>query len=202
MFHIKTFESFIIESYNRYPLYHFTYSGKIFDIMKEDLLRVSKPYLPHPNMPQESISLTRNKLFSEKRHYKIRLELDSAKLLAAGFKPVPISEFNLGKKILPTDYNIPSEQEEERIYKSIPNIGKYITSIEVNNLLLGYTVDNFLFKITKDAIKKEIKILTDFLLKYPHITLKQTWDWKIDKNSPIINAEFINKFMKEKEKQP
>lgn len=208
MNYLKYFESFLFES-NRAPLYHFTHSNKFFKIIDEDILKTNKPYLTHTDLPQQSISVTRNKLFSEKKFYKYRLELDTNKLLAAGFKPIPINEFNLSAKIsLKTfgsetpDENIPTEQEEERIYKSIPNIGKYIINIDVD----GSDVSQMIYHI--EAYKNNlhlletaypwIKRIIDFLNKYPHINFRQLKKWKIDKDTPILNAKLIDEITKKK----
>jgi hypothetical protein len=202
MLYLKKFESFLNESINRAPLYHFTKSDKFLKIITEDLLKTNKPYLTHPDLPKESISLTRDKLFIQKSFSKYRIELDTDKLLAAGFKPIPIHEFNLSAKIdkikfgseIPDNF-IPSNQQEERIYKSIPNIGKYIINIDVNN---DYTILDIIkqLELHKDIQHYPIKEIIDFLLKYPNINLRQLLNWRLDKNMPPLNAKLINELIK------
>ena len=206
MLYLKKFESFLNESINRAPLYHFTKYDKFLKIITEDLLKTNKPYLTHPDLPQESISLTRDKLFSQKSFSKYRIELDTDKLLAAGFKPIPIHEFNLSAKIakkkfgseIPDNF-IPSGQQEERIYKSIPNIGKYIINIDVNGSSpYDYTILDIIkqLELHKDNQHYPIKEIIDFLLKYPNINLRQLLNWRLDKNMTPLNAELINKLIK------
>ena len=207
MLYLKHFESFLLESTSRAPLYHFTYQNKLNRIFIDDLLKSNRPYLTRPNMPQESISVTRNKYYSERRFYKFRIKLDTNKLLAAGFKPIPINEFNLSVlKDVGPDYNIPTQQEEERIYKSIPNIGKYITDIDISDLFSGFKVEDIINNIPQfisnledtPLLTEDIKLLINYLLKYPHINFNQTWNWKPDKNSRTLNAQLITSISEKK----
>jgi hypothetical protein len=181
---IQTFVEFIEESYlggSRQPLYHLT--TRFVAILDSDLLRCGKPTrVTHGK--NKSISVTRNIDFShDGAGISEIIELDADKLMRAGIRPYPADE--LGSAIkqdktrnfsksnfdevksgkrgtkhgldLPTDPVLETEFEE-RIYQDIPNLGRYMMSI---NLERSNSNRN-------RALEIESKI-SEYLKKYPHI---------------------------------
>lgn len=193
MLYLKTFESYL--KGHRAPLYHFT--DNLLKLIKDDILNLGNPTYPK-NI--KTICLTRFPGYTEAKGSN-RLQLDTDKLIKAGFKPYPVDEMGLGisgrlKKWKQEDEEvpsskikaflgyskpfrqglkfthgvkgdeflnkgepyIPSEYEfEERIYKPIPNIGKYIQFIDLHR------VPN----------KEELEILKKYIKKYPHIIIRK-----------------------------
>ena len=181
---IQTFVEFIEESYlggSRQPLYHLT--TRFVDILDSDLLRCGKPTrVTHGK--DKSISVTRNIDFShDGAGISEIIELDADKLMRAGIRPYPADELgsvikqdktrNFSKSNfdevksgkrgtkhgldLPTDPVLETEFEE-RIFQDIPNLGRYIMSI---NLERSNSNRN-------RALEIESKI-SEYLKKYPHI---------------------------------
>ena len=202
MLFIKTFESYL--QGQRAPLYHFT--NNLYKLMQDDILNLGQPSYPK-NI--KAICLTRFPCYVEAKGSD-RLQLDTNKLIKAGFKPTPIAEigsmvsnrikkddelpawkakqfygyskpfqqgmtFTHGVNHPDFDKSIPIEFEfEERIYKPIPNIGKYIDFIDLYRQL---TPESF-------------KILTEYVKKYPHIVvrlLKYKWitTGKLNRQVPL-----------------
>jgi hypothetical protein len=181
---IQTFVEFIEESYlggSRQPLYHLT--TRFVAILDSDLLRCGKPTrVTHGK--DKSISVTRNIDFShDGAGISEIIELDADKLMRAGIRPYPADELgsvikqdktrNFSKSNfdevksgkrgtkhgldLPTDPVLETEFEE-RIFQDIPNIGRYMMSI---NLERSNSNRN-------RALEIESKI-SEYLKKYPHI---------------------------------
>lgn len=191
MLYLQTFESYLEGA--RAPLYHF--AKDLYNLLKDDILNLGQPSYPKN---RKAICLTRYKGYTE-AFGADRLQLDTNKLIKAGFRPIPIAEtgtaishrlkrggltgsnkedikiktflnyskpFQQGITFTPgVEYpeskigmGIPSEYEfEERIYKPIPNIGKYIMFIDLRN----------------EPNDKELKILKDYITKYPQIVVRK-----------------------------
>jgi len=181
---IKKFLDFITESYlegSRQPLYHLTY--RLVYILDSDLLKCGKPSRA-THGKDKSISVTRNIDFSHDGALISEIiELDADKLIRAGIRPYPADEIgsvtkndktrNFSKSNfdevksgkrgtkhgldLPTDPVLETEFEE-RIFQDIPNLGRYMMSI---NLQRSNSNRN-------RALEVESKI-SEYLKKYPHI---------------------------------
>jgi len=181
---IKKFLDFITESYlegSRQPLYHLTY--RLVYILDSDLLKCGKPSRA-THGKDKSISVTRNIDFSHDGALVSEIiELDADKLMRAGIRPYPADEIgsvtknnktrNFSKSNfdevksgkrgtkhgldLPTDPVLETEFEE-RIFQDIPNLGRYMMSI---NLQRPNSNRN-------RALEVESKI-SEYLKKYPHI---------------------------------
>ena len=181
---IKKFLDFITESYlegSRQPLYHLTY--RLVYILDSDLLKCGKPSRA-THGKDKSISVTRNIDFSHDGALISEIiELDADKLMRAGIRPYPADEIgsvtknnktrNFSKSNfdevksgkrgtkhgldLPTDPVLETEFEE-RIFQDIPNLGRYMMSI---NLQRPNSNRN-------RALEVESKI-SEYLKKYPHI---------------------------------
>ena len=205
MLFIKTFESYL--QGQRAPLYHFT--NNLYKLIQDDILNLGQPTYPK-NI--KAICLTRFPGYGEAKGSD-RLQLDTNKLIKAGFKPKPIAEIGTGisnrlKRASREDFennpkiksflnyskpfqqgitfthgvnypdfdkSIPIEFEfEERIYKPIPNIGKYIDFID----------------LYRQPTPESFKILTEYVKKYPHIVvrlLKHKWitTGKLNRQVPL-----------------
>lgn len=201
---IKKFIDFINEAYlkgGRQPIYHFTY--RLYEIIKSDELRTSEPARASHNH-EKSISLTRNIYYTGS--YNTCIELNYDELIKYGYRSYPIDEWawvkgkvndwavkkhNLGKANFPavkagkrgTKHNLDLPKEpmletefEERIYKDIKNLGKFILKIFISNKIgeSEYaTLKNYLekyphieiFKIGKD-IRFDVKNITNDILEY------------------------------------
>lgn len=152
------------------------------DIIKSDVLNTSIPSFPKDT---KSISLTRNIAYDD-CVTGTRFALDYDKLAANGYLSKPFDEvgYALGsvKSDKFKDYrkykrqditNMPFESEE-RIYKDVKNLGKYIIYIDVQ------------------SIKYNGELLTDYIKKYPHIIVRQLQcpQWKEPK--VILDINMIN----------
>lgn len=176
---IQTFVEFIEESYlegSRQPLYHLT--TRLGAILDSDLLKCGKP-TRSTHGKDKSISVTRNIDFShDGAGISEIIELDADKLMRTGIRPYPVDEINWtiskdknrnfqksnfdavksGKRgtkhglDLPTDPILETEFEE-RIYQDIPNLGRFIMSINID-------------QSRKSAFEDKI---SEYLKKYPHI---------------------------------
>lgn len=184
---IKNFKEFVNESYlkgGRMPLYHFT--ARTYDIIKSDRLKVSIAAEEYKDY-KKSLSLTRNYFFYDYMGYD-RIELDTDLLIKYGYKPTPVDEvalpergrtknINLSKsnidsfrkakrgtrhniKTLPHVKDVILEYEfEERIFKDIEKLGRFIISIV-------YCKTNYQHKSNLEKNK-----FSDYLEKYPHIKI-------------------------------
>src|SRR6478735_4362700 len=201
MLKIKLFEEFVNESYLKsgfQPLYHWTDS--IERILESNTLKVGNPAIRFNNL--KSISLTRNNLFGDAGG-SYRLCLDQNKLRLDGYKPYSLDEIALYHKELPnkkdifpkkfmgdprryTKQNIYKYDEfegmefefEERIFKDIKNLGKYIIAIQTTN--------NF-------ELKNNFNILSEYIQKYTHIKIQLIDSEKLWKHPIDINIEELVK---------
>lgn len=200
---IKKFEEFINESYlggHRQPLYHFT--RNLDTILKTDLLKMSKPARGTYGKTL-SISVTRNvdyadagDIFFELDYSKlyndgyIAYPVDEWAWNRDGTVNKNTKKYSFGKSnfreiesgrrgIKHNISNLPKigslEIEfEERFYKNIENLGKYIISINGPELHYSSNIEKY-------------------LEKYPHIKI-----YSVDKNNHRIKKE-ITKDIKEKD---
>jgi hypothetical protein len=209
---LKKFNQFILEAYlkgGRGPIYHFTSSYNFLQILKSDILKISKP--SRSTHKEKSISFTRNIDFMDARK-DYCFELDVDKLIMNGYKPLPVDEIGWvsgkvkgGKSYIKSNFdsikkgvrgtkhnlNLPKlsknidifnpssdvvtlETEfEERIYKDIEKLGKYIISIYVNYNNYDY-----------------IENIKSYLLKYPHIKVHKVIDNDFRKTKEITDVIF------------
>lgn len=153
------------------PLYHS--SDNIEEILRTDLLKMGKPY-----KGSNAICLTRNPGYTVDNRLWPRLKLDQNKLRKDGFIPKPIDEFgNEPKSQLrkfqhryENDPDVSDEdhwktlewESEERIYSNIPNLHKYIISIQIPPTLNSPKAKPYPYT---ENIKK-------YAEKYPHIKLE------------------------------
>lgn len=179
---LYNFNDFVNESYlkgGRQPLYHGT--RNLRKILETDMLKTSKPaYDKHNN---DTISFSRSKFYTD--YDNIRFMLDADLMYEDDYRPEPIDEVgsalvtmrkdnnpkyfgytksNIASKITHHKLNIPPvkpifdmEQEyEERLYKNLNNLGKYIIEI-----------------IFRDEynVKEYKRDLDAYLKKYPHILI-------------------------------
>jgi hypothetical protein len=169
----------------RQPLYHHTYRLK--DIFASDTLKTSTPsYSKKGEKYSKSISLTRvNYIRLNGCSFNIRLVLDIDALNRDGYITEPFDEIGYNKKHtkdipifkshgvqkrssktitvhkvagLPQfdDSGIQPEYEE-RCYKDITNLGKYIIAVEFSTI---------------DVFTNHKEHILEYLEKYPHIELK------------------------------
>jgi hypothetical protein len=175
---LHKFADFVNESYldgGRQPLYHST--RYFINILDSDKLKISKPTFDVNR--RESISLSRSRTFSSYGDKKFMLNVD--KLIMDGYVPKPFDEIGSAilrkgsKRKFHSDYtkSNPKSKEinhnianletgvtfsleaeyEERIYKTIENLGKYVIEILIS--------DNKLDKYRPELI--------EYIKKYPHI---------------------------------
>lgn len=179
---IQTFVEFIDESYlkgSRQPLYHLTY--RLGAILDSDLLKCGKP-ARSTHGKDRSISVTRNIDFShDGANLSEIIELDADKLMRAGIRPYPADELGSvikqnksmnfsksnfdevksGKRGTKHGLDLPTRptletEFEERIFQDVPNLGRYVMSINLEiNKLHGYP-----------ELKNKI---SEYLKKYTHI---------------------------------
>lgn len=179
----EKYSEYLEESYlkgGRAPLYHFTY--RLIDILSDDTLKTARS-VGYSNGKENAISFTRNADYNE-YNKAYRLELDTDALIKDGYKPFSVDELGWaaikrGKKdnfvksnidsfrkgVRGTRHNIKSlpdvgdvelETEfEERIFRNIENLGKYLLSIS----------------IYKDIHSNIYNIINKYLKKYPHIKI-------------------------------
>jgi len=185
MKYVLTFESYLLGS--RQPLYHAT-NYALVDILESDILKTSTTA-----DKQKAICLTRSSTYNLDDSVEVRLVLDADKLLNDGYIVTPYDEQGvLGVKYLPKGHNNLSKltkvnytwrppvhnlnlpetdnddftwEYEERIYKNIENLGKYLIAIDLTEAS---------YNKYKDALYKYIQ-------KYPHIKLiklnqSKMWD--------------------------
>lgn len=207
---IKNFNTFVNESYlkgSRQPIYHLTAVRFIAGILNSDSLMTSVPTFTNERY-EKSLSLTRDKDIY--LHFdEVCFELDYDKLLNDGYKAHPVDEFYLGGDSPRKEKNpetksrinqnrggkhgidsidkseplIPFEYEE-RIYKSIRNLSKYLISIQLKEKALplmykktGTTIalrkylNNHtgvkLYKTSNESFRKNIEDIThNFKIEY------------------------------------
>lgn len=158
---IKRFIDFINEAYlkgGRQPLYHYTRVSHLYNILETNILKVSSVVRPRGT---KGICLTRNPYFTHDGGTSTspRIVLDIDKLRRNGYNSFPVDELGItgvkighsgnftksnieniksGKRTVHNNLDLPKPgsnglevEFEERIYKDIKNIGKYILSIDV-----------------------------------------------------------------------
>lgn len=178
-FSMKLNESYL-ES-GRQPLYHITDIIYLIDIILDDILKAKPPsFQIDIKKDEKSISLTRSNMFTHTRN-GCRIVLDSNKL-KHNHTIIPVEEFYIlnksgddktkswkYKKFIPNknkyainkiyDYDnengMPHEYEE-RCFKDITKLGKYIISLQFYDL---------------ETIKNA-KYLERYIEKYPHISIE------------------------------
>lgn len=178
---IFTFEEFINESYlksGRHLLYHYT--RRFVDVLKSDLLKTSqaadeKISISFTRSPyyREHSSAFRLVLDSDelKKHGFNVVPYDEVGNIVIKHKRGKSEKFKdyskvnpyfKGKHVInnvgikPSKLNDISPMEweyEERIFKNIPNLGKYLVAIDVS----------------EEYIKDYVNIIKEYLDKYPHI---------------------------------
>jgi len=166
----------------RQPVFHFTSKYGLRGILGEDILKTSKASRG-THGKEKSISLTRSIDYSDSR-LDFCIELDSDLLLKDGYKLYPVDEWawkegkpnisaiknhnfiksnfpaiKSGKRGTKHGLDLPKNpiletEFEERIYKDVKNIGKYII-----NIYVGKGFDDFQETFSK------------YLQKYPHIEI-------------------------------
>jgi len=171
------FESFLESNYS--PLYRYVPWFFKTD-MEKDMMSCRIPADENAKcsknknyIPRSCICFTRSVNYSYDGSRSVRIKLDQNKLRKDGYIPYPIDEFRnsikmrkLGKNIS-LKYTKKSSDDwfveweyEERIYKDIKSLGKYIISIQLPN-------NN---KYSKEINSQEFK---NYLKKYPHIKLEE-----------------------------
>lgn len=197
---ILNYSDFINEGYlkgGRHLLYHYTY--RLSEIIEDDTLKVSKPV-----MGDDAICFTRSPYFEE-HSKDVRFVLDSDLLKRDGIRVYPIDEvaMSAGKSGLKhlkgytkanphftgrkTIHNTKLKQDlkdtyggleweyEERCFKDIKNLGKYVVAID----------------LTERVMTGKYKELKEYLDKYPHIELfKLNMDKLYDRRDKIDFDKF------------
>jgi len=193
----------------RQPVYHFTSTYGLQGILESDILKTSKPSRQSHGY-DKSISLTRSIYYGDSLN-DFCLELDSDRLLRDGYKIYPVDEWAWkgGKpnKVAIKDFNfiksnfpevksgkrgtkhgldlpknpILETEFEERIYKNVENIGKYIIKIYISDSKMKYLV-------SPDLTSYHV-IFAKYLEKYPHIEIYDS----ISRSSNNITNIFKNK---------
>lgn len=158
---IKRFIDFINEAYlkgGRQPLYHYTRVSHLYNILETNILKVSSVARPRGT---KAICLTRNPYFTHDGGTSTspRIVLDIDKLRRNGYNSFPVDEVGItsvgighagnftksnieniksGRRTVHNNLDLPKPgssglevEFEERIYKDIEDIGKYILSIDV-----------------------------------------------------------------------
>ena len=211
---IKKFIEFTNESYlegSRQPIYHIT--RHLYDILKTDLLKCNKPARTSHGK-DKSISLTRNIDFSDVPSNEIiELDVDklinsgiktypvdewawkngkrnldtinlSRNLSKSGF-----DEFKKGNRGTKHNLDLPKEfkletEFEERIYKDITNLGKYIISLNFRQEPSRGIYDT----------SGDFGVVKDYLQKYPHIKV-----YLMDKDNRRKRTDITYKFVETKD---
>lgn len=205
---IKPFIEFIEESYisgSRQPLYHLTRSLK--NILVTDLLKCGKPSRTSHGS-DKSISLTRSIDYGHDGYYGDIIELDVDKLRKSGIKSYPVDEWawksgkrntdaiskvnfiksnfdevKSGKRGTKHNLDLPKSpiletEFEERIYKDINDLGKYIISLN----------------LSKEPIL-DFDVVYNYIKKYPNIKV-----YLIDKDNRRKRTDITYKFVENKKK--
>ena len=195
------------------PLYHYT-SNKLEKILKSDSLIKKDPY-----KGKECVCFTRDPLYSYDGGIYPRLKLDQNKLRIDGYIPKPIDEFGdekLGnikdstdRKHIKSPFHGTTEWEfEERIYKTIKNLGKYIISIQIpksseKSIRISGIVNDNVWQTQWYSPEGYIKLpfIETYLKKYPHIKFEYYNIEKRWKTTPItegkVNDQLQNFYIKQ-----
>ena len=215
MIYIKTFESYL--KGGRSPLYHWIKG--LGNLIEKDTLYMGNPAMDkffrrHKNKDQiKSLSFSRSPNFS---YGSVRIVLDTDLLIRDGYIPKPFDEYNHGykkstkslhyKKLKSVIHNLDKyehdpiinddEEYEERIYKDIKNIGKYILYIDSdsNNINIdGTDLINYIKKYP------QIKVRKIDTIKVKKGKEKYYVDVPTDRGKIILDINMINKMEREKE---
>lgn len=200
---VKTFQEFVNEAYlegSRQPLYHYTFLSRLSSIIESNILKMGTPARPRGS---KAICLTRNPYFSHDGvGLECRISLDYDKLKNDGYRSHPFDEVGTvtkdtkninfiksnfpsikqGKRNIQHGLDLPKigtglEVEfEERIYKDIKNIGKYIISIDFSN----------------ESTALRLSVLDRYLEEYPHIKIK-VFDEKYKSQTKDITNKITDK---------
>jgi hypothetical protein len=200
---IKKFDDFLNEAYlkgGRQPLYHYTFLGRLPSIIESDTLKMGNPARPRDS---KAICVTRNPYFShDGAELECRIVLDYDRLKNDGYRSYPFDEIGTvtkdtknmnyiksnfpsvkqGKRTIQHGLDLPKignglEVEfEERIYRNVKNIGKYIISIDFSN-------KSNLLRLSE---------LDKYLEEYPHIRIK-IFDKKYKSKTKDITDELVDK---------
>jgi hypothetical protein len=186
MKYLLLFEKYLESNYP--PLYHYTkYSlEKILDC---DTLIIKTPYIG-----KSCICLTRSSSYTYDDNWFPRLKLNQNKLRLDGYVPKSIDEFSKDdnphkRKFGKSLWNNTEWEFEERIFKDIHKLGKYIISIQIPNSsdyevnIRDYNGRKYRSRdfIYLDYIKK-------YLEKYSHIKLEY---YDVKKRLKITNVPKI-----------
>lgn len=150
---IENFDNFnsfeIDESYlesNFAPLYHFTSSLILKEILLSDQIDIGYYDNPFNKQNIKFVSLTRNKIFKNYRDSNIRIELDKNKL-KNDYKIISYDYFIHSQQEIYPKSNLKRKKEfefEEIVLKNISNLHKYILSINIDNVDSFYGLKYFL----------------------------------------------------------
>ena len=179
MKYLYLFEKYLESGYS--PLYHYTpYLEKI---IYDDILKMNQPY-----KGDKCVCVTRSPLYKYDGIGSKRIKLDQNKLRLDGYVPKSIDEFGYQIRSLDRKYRVENDispdnntewEYEERIYKNIKDVGKYIISIQLPNTQI-HSIRNF------------IPIYKEYLKKYPDIKL-EFYDihkrWEI---TPVDLTKFVS----------
>jgi len=158
-----------LESYlksNHAPLYHFTTSFVLNEILRSDILNMEYYKNPLFDSRDYFVSLTRNKFFTNFRKSDTRIELDKNKLRNK-YQIISYDYFIHSKMEFYPKSNLKRKKEyefEEIILKNIGNLHLYIMSVNFDSLEPYYKskYDILLYhqkyNITFDIFIKEQKI--------------------------------------------
>ncbi len=196
----------LYENFSRQPLYHFT--NKLFHIISNDVLLLNNPVLRLKNKGK-SISFTRNSKYRSGDGFLFRISLDSDKMRNFGYIPNPISEYNISLSDSNYSY-IPKNQNEERLYKDIIDVGKFINFIDINidfdrfksgketlETLIFKKLNNEIIKSYIDFSNEMIDNLFNYLLKYPNISLRLMSEKLEIPKEIFLNAQKIKEYRNE-----
>lgn len=199
---------------SRQPMYHFTYD--IFPIISSDEFKMRNTSARKALGREWSNSWTRNIDFSDaSSFYIIEVDSDKLKNDGIIFYPVnePGLPMDFKGKISPTGrgnytksqfphfksgrrgtkhgLDLPKKftletEFEERTYKDIKNLGKYIISIMINeDDIINHKYSSY----NRNLIFKNL--ITEYLKKYPHIRIKS-----FNKNNRRQQVDITNEFIK------
>lgn len=208
MAEILKFEDFINESYlsgGRPPLYHSTHY--FTNILKSDLLKANKPAFDVNN--RKSISFTRDRYYGDGGPKKFMVDVDhlikdgykptpvdevgsalnKRKSLGLNDKPYQNSYSKVNPRNKTIVHNIAgletgndlmmSQESEERIYKDIPNFGRYVIEIILPD----------------DSVKRYKPELEDYLTQYPHIVVKNNKGTTLLTHAEIVKSKSFTQYV-------
>lgn len=171
------FERYLESGYS--PLYHYTpYLEKIID---DDVLKIKQPF-----KGDKCVCVTRNPLYEFDGVGNKRIKLDQNKLRLDGYTPKSIDEFGYQIKSLDRKHNIKNDvspsnkiewEYEDRIFRDIKNLGKYIISIQLPTTQIH-------------SVRYFLPHYEEYLKKYPNIKLEFYDIYKRWKTTPVDLTKF------------